>query len=173
MTSSAQRPRRTQKHTLAGLIFAPFVSLVFTVTAVTAAGTAQQMYLAAMAREQTVRVALLAADAPVSVAADVRAVVSDYQEIVRIHPASGYSDDALWQGGLLSIDAFVRFGQERDRNAGIRLLRSLATEYPTSRRVKEVPDQLARVDATVSAAPTADQTAKLATIKEIRREVLA
>jgi N-acetylmuramoyl-L-alanine amidase len=154
------------------------------------------MYAAAMVHEQTVRAALAAPDAPPSVAADIRAVVAEYWEIVRVHPTSGYSDDALWQAGRLSIDAFLRFGQERDKNTGIRLLRLLTTEYPASRRAKEAPEQLARVDATLVSGPkrqpqtsasgapkgppvqnggTALQpgaNAKLATIKEIRREVL-
>ena len=143
------------------------VSFVLIVN-VKAAGTAQEMYFAAMAREQAVRLALVEDDAPASVTADVRAVVAAYQEIVRLHPASGYSDNALWQAGRLSIDAFLRFGQERDKNTGIRLLRFLTTEYPISRQVREVPDELARVEAGLQAAPNA----MVATIKGIRREVL-
>lgn len=138
----------------------------FVVIDISAATTAQEMYVAALAREQTVRVALAENTAPASVVADVRAVVAAYLEIVRVYPASGYSDNALWQAGRLSIDAFLRFGQERDKNQGIRLLRLLTTEYPTSRRVKEAPDELARVD-------VAPAGAKLATIKEVRRDVLA
>ncbi|HEY3044374.1 MAG TPA: N-acetylmuramoyl-L-alanine amidase [Vicinamibacterales bacterium] len=162
------------------------------ITNLQAADTAQEMYVAAMAREETVRIALAQADAPASVAADVRSVVAAYQEIVRVHPASGYSDNALWQAGRLSIDVFLRFGQERDKNTGLRLLRLLTTEYPTSRHVKEVPDQLVRVGVAsagepkgsplpvstqtppvgtaLQAGPTANS--KLATIKDIRREVL-
>jgi N-acetylmuramoyl-L-alanine amidase len=167
------------------------VSFVFCETTVVAASSAQEMYLTAMAREENVRAALApeGGNVPASVAADMRAVVAAYQEIVRLYPASGYSDDALWQAGGLSIDAFLRFGQPRDRNTGVRLLQWLKTEYPTSRHVKEVPGQLARADAAsaggpqatsplASAAGTAPQdgrkgpTAPLATIKAIRREVL-
>ena len=122
------------------------MSVVSFVATVSAAATPQEMYVAAMAREQTVRAALAEDDAPASVAADVRAVVAAYQEIVRVYPTSGYSDNALWQAGRLSIDAFLRFGQERDKNTGIRLLRLLTTALPTSRFAKEVPEQLARVD---------------------------
>jgi N-acetylmuramoyl-L-alanine amidase len=175
------------------LISVSFVSFVFA----SAAARPQAMYVAAMAREQTVRVALAEDGPPASVSADIRAVVAEYQEIVRVHPTSGYSDNALWQGGRLSIDAFLRFGQERDKNTGIRLLRLLATEYPTSRLAKDVPDQLARVDAALASGrkglplqkPSASiepkgprspggtelqpgPNAKLATIKQIRREVL-
>jgi N-acetylmuramoyl-L-alanine amidase len=135
---------------------------------VKAAGTAQDLYFAALEREQAVRLALVDADAPVSVLADVRALAAAYEEIVRLHPASGYCDDALWQASRLSLDAFVRFREGRDKKTGIRLLRFLATEYPASKRVKEVPDQLARVQEGLQNAPSA----KVATIKEIRREVL-
>ena len=133
---------------LIGLTFVSFVSFVVMDTAVLGAATAQEMYLAALAREQAVRAALAEEDDDVSArtAADARAVVRAYQEVVRVYPASGYSDNALWQAGVLSLDLFVRLGQERDRTTGIRLLRLLATEYPTSSRVREVPAQLARVD---------------------------
>jgi N-acetylmuramoyl-L-alanine amidase len=148
------------------------------------------MYVAAMAREETVRAALAQkdGDVDVSVAANARAVVAAYEEIVRLYPASGYSDNALWQAGRLSIDAFLRFGLQRDKNTGIRLLRQLTTGYPTSRQVLEVPDQLARVEAppgsggpkdpppTTSSAGNALQggpKTRIATIREIRREVLS
>ena len=161
--------------------------LVSSATIVIAAGTAQEMYLAAMAREQAVRTALTQDDDVPARVADVRAVVAAYQEIVRRHPASGYSDNALWQAGRLSIDAFLQFGQERDKTTGILLLRLLTTEYPTSRRVKEVSDQLARMDVTPAAWPEGPPlplselgtglrpgpTVKVATIREIRREALA
>ena len=80
------------------------------------------MYNDALAREQTVRAALNAADATPAVLADVRAVVAGYEAVVRHYPASGYSDNALWQAGRLSLDAFARFGQAADKDAGIRML---------------------------------------------------
>jgi N-acetylmuramoyl-L-alanine amidase len=97
--------------------------------------------------------------------------------MVREHPASGYSDNALWQAGRLSLDAFERFGQERDKEAGVRLLQRLASEYPTSRLVKRVPDQLARVAPPTVSVGNGLQTVstivpKLATIKDIRRTLL-
>jgi len=144
-----------------------FVS--FVVINVSAAPTPQEMYLAAMAREQAVRLSMADTEAPATIA-DIRAVVAAYQEIVRLYPASGYSDNALWQGGRLAIDAFFRFGQERDKNTGIRLLRLLTMEYPTSRRVKEVPDQLARVEGASTIPP---KNLPFATIKDVRRELLA
>jgi N-acetylmuramoyl-L-alanine amidase len=214
MFFSPQRTLRTRRTLLNGSIFVSLVSFVVASAATTvvasAAKTPQEMYFAAMAREQTVRVVLAQDDTPASVAADVRAVVAAYQEIVRVHPASGYSDNALWQAGCLSIDVFLRFGEERDKNLGLRLLKLLTAEYPTSSRVKDVPDEIARVDVASAGGPkdppqppspegaalpppsrtgaalpppsrvaTATQggptssTAGLATITEIRREVLA
>ena len=148
------------------------VSIVFSTTVI-AASTAQEMYLAAMAREQTVRAAFEQEDpdGAARAAADVRAVITAYQEIVKLYPASGYSDNALWQAGRLSIDAFFRFGQERDKNTGVRLLRLLTTGYPTSPQAKEVPSQLTRVNAAVADRPQGPP--RLATIRQIRREVLS
>jgi hypothetical protein len=97
------------------------------------------MYEDALAREQTVRAELTGDQPPPAVLKDVRAVVSDYQAVVRRHPASAYSDNALWQAGRLSLDAFARFGDGQDKDTALRLLRALATEYPTSKLTKEVP----------------------------------
>src|SRR6476620_829470 len=103
MSLSTQRTLRTRTKILRALIVVSFVSLAFPVATAFAATTAQEMYGAAMAREETVRAALAQKDGDVegSVAADARAVVAAYQEIVRLFPASGYSDNALWQAGRL------------------------------------------------------------------------
>src|SRR3954469_18226808 len=119
--------------------------LVFPSASVGAAATPQDLYGAALAREQVVRTALAAEDASASVYTEIRSVVAAYQDVVRKYPASGYSDNALWQAGTLSLDAFRLFGQDQDRITGIRLLRLLTSEYPTSRLVADVPGQLARV----------------------------
>src|SRR3981081_1608576 len=108
---------RTQRKILHALIFVSFVSLAFPVATVIAATTAQEMYVAAMAREETVRAALAQKEGDVAggVAADARAVVAAYREIVRLFPASGYSDNALWQAGRLSIDGFFPFWVARGK----------------------------------------------------------
>jgi N-acetylmuramoyl-L-alanine amidase len=62
----------------------------------------------------------------------------------------------------LSLDAFERFGRVEDKTVGLRLLRMLGANYPTSKLVKLIPDQLTRFES----------AAKLATIGEIRRAVL-
>ena len=152
-----------------------------------AAPAVRTMYTQAMAREQTVRAALSAPDAAPAVLSEARAVVAAYENLVRHYPASGYSDNALWQAGRLSLDAFTRFGQAPDKDAGVRILKKLAATYPTSKLVKQIPEQLTRAeqrgaDAAPSAAvPLAPPAATaspapfrsgLATIKDIRRAVL-
>src|SRR5205085_2544102 len=96
-----------------------------------AAPAPKPMYEAALEREQAVRATLNAADDR-TVLADVRTLAAAYEAIVRRYPTSGYSDNALWQAGLLELDAYARFGDSGDKTAGVRLLRSLAARYPSS-----------------------------------------
>ena len=111
-----------------------------------AAPPVRTMYTRALAQEETLRAALAAPDAAPSVLDDTRAVVAAYEAIVRHYPASGYSDNALWQAGRLALDAFARFGQPADRDTGVRLLRRLAAGYPTSKFVAQVPEILKTVN---------------------------
>jgi len=151
--------------------------------------TAREMYTAALAREQTARIAL-AADSPDSgTLAEVRSVVNAYDALVRAFPASGYTDDALWQGGRLALDAFFKFNQTREKTTATRLLRLLASDYPASKFAKQVPEQLARIDqpAAPKGAPLHEEPARgaavgdalqgvpsrLRTVTAIRRTVLA
>jgi N-acetylmuramoyl-L-alanine amidase len=104
------------------------------------------MYTDALVEEQIVRAALAAPDAAPDVLADVHVVVKAYEVVVARHPASGYSDNALWQAGRLSLDAFLQFGQRGDKDAALRIFRRLAVGYPTSSLAKQVPEQLARIE---------------------------
>ncbi len=152
---------------------------------------AETLYADAMAKEKAVRTALLPEQPPITVLKAVRTVVEQYELLVRSYPTSGYCDDALWHGGQLSLDAFQKFREARDRDAGLRLLRALASEYPASKFAKQVPDQLARAArlGEPKAEPTTTNgathrlagavsgtsigtTAGVATIKDIRRAVL-
>ena len=157
------------------------------------------MYTEALAREQSVRQALDAGDATAAILPDVRAVITAYEAVMRHYPASGYGDNALWQGGRLALDAFAQFGQPADKDTAVRLLRKLADTFPTSRLAAQVPAQLARAESPAPALPTppvvnskpldppkaarataatgegeerAPLTGKVATIKGIRRTVL-
>jgi N-acetylmuramoyl-L-alanine amidase len=145
----------------------------------------ESMYADTVGKETAVRKALADPQAQTPVLRAVRTVVSDYESIVRFYPASGYSDDALWRAGLVSLDAFNKFGDPRDRDASIRLLRALASQYPSSSLVKHVPEVLALLGggpggpgvpapAPIQPAPAAAFApgAKLATIKNIQRATL-
>jgi len=142
------------------------------------APTVQALYADALAKEKAVRTAL-ADDLPAPAALKaVRTVVGDYEAVVRRHPASGYSDDALWNAGQLSFEAFAKFGETYDRTSGERLFRLLVSEYPTSKWVKQAAIQIALRPAasptpTLSAGTTTPGASRrVATITRIDREVL-
>jgi len=157
-----------------------------------AQGTDRDLYAGALAHERAARAALSDINAPAdSSLSEVRAAVSAYLTLPNRHPASGYSDNALWQAGRLSLDAFARFGDDRDRKTGMRLLRRLAVAYPTSKLAKRVPaaidaigsadsetapiERAAAPNATrnvAAAAPPVAPTGPTATIRGIKRTVL-
>ncbi len=140
------------------------------------APTPQTLYADALAKEKAVRAAL-AGDLPAAAALKaVRTVVGDYEGIVRRFPASGYSDDALWNGGQLSLEAFQKFGEAQDRATGQRLLRQLVAGYPTSKWTKHADSyrEASGPGAPVPPTPAAASGAarRVATITRIDREVL-
>jgi len=116
----------------------------------------RDLFAAAMAREKSVRATFEGTPAPGAALKDVHAVVTAFQTLVRRFPASGYSDDALWQAGRLELDAFARFGEPRDKDLGVRLLQRLAADYPTSKHAKRVPE----IVATLKGSPNAPDNAK-------------
>jgi N-acetylmuramoyl-L-alanine amidase len=166
------------KHGLA-LAFVSFTLLPLHARAATQTVPVQTMYADVRAKDQAVRKALADASASPTVLKAVRTVVADYETLVRQYPLSGYSDDALWFGGWLSLDAFEKFGDEHDRIAAIRLWRTLASQYPSSKLAKQVPQQLAKIVKAAepdpaARAPQAAAPARtpLAGLKGIRRAVL-
>jgi N-acetylmuramoyl-L-alanine amidase len=84
-----------------------------------------------------------------------RGVVNAYNAIVRRFPASGYSDNALWQGGNLALLAFQRFGQAADRRTAERLLKRLKEQYPSSSLAARVEEALGAGDAPATSPPPA------------------
>ena len=84
----------------------------------------------------------------------IRAAVAAYERVVRRYPASGYADNALWQGAELSRLAWERFGNDADRKTGVRLLKLLESGYPSSSLLSGAEQALARFE-TVKAAPPA------------------
>lgn len=134
----------------------PIALAVLAAVPATAAPTVRAMYADATAQEKAVRTALADPAVSESVLKAVRTVVASYEAIVRQHPASSYSDNALWQAGRLALEAFERFGKPREKDAGLRLLRLLASEYPTSALARRVPEVLAASDAGGSNAASAE-----------------
>ena len=66
---------------------------------------------------------------------------------MRRYPASGYADNALWQGAELARLAWERFGDDADKQTGVRLLKQLQSGYPSSSLLPGVEAALARFDA--------------------------
>ena len=94
-----------------------------------AADSAQERYREALAAEQALRVeANLTPDAW-------RAAIRQYEAIVRRFPTSGYSDNALWQAAGLARDLAAETGDTREKERAVKLLRSLVSEYPSSKLV--------------------------------------
>jgi N-acetylmuramoyl-L-alanine amidase len=100
-----------------------------------------------------------------------RILVGAYEDIAQLFPSSPYGDDSLRRGAALAADAFWEFGQPEDRTRALRLFNALATRYPKSALLKDVPSQVQRLDA---ARPTAAELNPAGVVlKTIRREPLA
>jgi N-acetylmuramoyl-L-alanine amidase len=144
----------------------PFVLITFIAAAIVLASVAsaqslsvRMLYADALAKETAVRAALSARNTPLSVLKAVRTVVADFEALVRRHPTSAYCDDALWHAARLSSDAFTRLGEERERVAAQRLLRTLALQYPASKFAKQATSIIAAADAPGKMAPVRPATA--------------
>jgi len=145
---TSPRPSRHPVKTAALLLVTAAVVLA---PEIAAAQTAHAMYTKALARERQLRDA---ANRPTL--AQLRAAVRGYEGVVRRHPRSGYSDNALWQGGNLALLAFERFGQADDRRTAVRLLTRLKDQYPSSSLVPRAVETIARA---ASARPPASTAA--------------
>ena len=80
--------------------------------------------------------------------------------LVRQHPASGYSDNALWQAANLASLAYERFGTEADKKTAARLFTLLAKEYPTSKLVARATEALIGLDSTPASPPAPTAVAR-------------
>jgi N-acetylmuramoyl-L-alanine amidase len=89
----------------------------------------------------------------------IRAAVAAYERVVRRYPASGYADNALWQGAELSRLAWERFGNDADRKTGVRLLKLLESGYPSSSLLAGAEQALARFEAVKTTPPAAPPAA--------------
>ena len=143
--------------TIAALLMAVAIGLASPAPAQAANG-AQTLYTRALERERVVREQ---EDRPALL--QLRGLVKTYEAIVRRFPASGYSDNALWQAGNLALLAHERFGQASDRRTAERLLTLLKRGYPSSSLAKRVDEALEGRDdgkAVASARSKPSETAK-------------
>ena len=140
-----------------------------------AAQSAETMYTDRLAREAALRDELGLApqlrakppgEASTALLRRVRATVAAYEEIIGRFPRSGYSDNALWQGGMLSADAFWQFGDTRDRATALGMFARLKSEYPTSSLIARI----ASVSARLNGSPASPD--HLTTLTAVRRDVL-
>jgi N-acetylmuramoyl-L-alanine amidase len=91
---------------------------------------------------------------------ELRAVIAEYEAIVRRFPQSDFDDNALWQGAGLAIEAFDLYRQTHDLGTGQRLLRLLEANHPKSSLAPRVDERLHQLDT----------LGGVARLEEIRRE---
>jgi N-acetylmuramoyl-L-alanine amidase len=113
-----------------------------------AAQPPRELYNRAMERDRTVRDAR---EQPTL--RQIRQAVAAYERVVRRYPASGYSDNALWQASELSRLAWERFGEEADRQTSLRLLEQLQAGYSSSSLIPGVAAAIAKIEADKAVAP--------------------
>jgi N-acetylmuramoyl-L-alanine amidase len=113
-----------------------------------------------------------------------RTLAQTYEDIVRLFPGSGHSDNALWQAAVLAGDTFWEFGEAADRVLALRLFRLLQARYPSSSLLKQVPAHVARLEAADATPPDLARTVPReapglaspprasSTLRSIRRERL-
>ena len=160
------------KSTMLTLVFVASTALAG-VPAATAQTTAKLAHARALATEREIR------DAAQPKLQQIRTAVRQWEAIVLRYPASGYSDNALWQGGNLALFAFERFGESFDKRTGVRLLTQLVKEYPSSSLVPGAKEVLASTPPPFSssaAAPVARASTPSAAgavmIRDVKRSTL-
>ena len=119
-------------------LLASAVIVLATAGTLFAQGSAREMYTQALADERELRALTRE---PLTLTA-LRNGIAAYEATVRSYPRSGYSDNALWQGAGLALEAYDRFRDKKDLHTGLRLLRALPREYPTSSLVPRVDERL-------------------------------
>jgi N-acetylmuramoyl-L-alanine amidase len=151
-----------------------------TVAQAGAGSSARTLYERALEREAAVRSGGSAANP-----AQVRNVIAAYESLVRRFPTSAYSDNALWQAANLALLLSQQYGQEDDKQAALRLLARLKSQYPAStlapranellRGLRTAPLPAAApppVAPGASAAAAVPAPPSIATIRAIKRTVM-
>jgi N-acetylmuramoyl-L-alanine amidase len=150
------------------------------------ASSPRTLYTDALVRERVLRQEIenQRADSPSPLLLRrMRTLVETYGRMARQFPTSGYMDNALWQGALLSADAFWTFGEEADKTTALELFSALTSGFPRSSLVREVPAHVKRLKAARPTPVAVPVRAEAATPKSapgrptnaltaVRREVL-
>jgi N-acetylmuramoyl-L-alanine amidase len=143
-------------HSFAKSAVVVLVALAPTVHAQTAATSQpKKLYDDALVRERILRQELQHAgtqEAQSAVLLRVRALTGAYDDMSRLFATSGYADNALWQGAVLSADAFWEFGDAVDRATALRLFAALSSRFPSSDLTPKVASHTKRLQ---EAKPTA------------------
>jgi N-acetylmuramoyl-L-alanine amidase len=132
----------------------PVVTPTAAASPAAAADSAESIYSRALGRERELR-----DDISGATLGQLRAVVRNYETLVRRFPRSGYCDNALWQGGNLAMLIFERYDRVEDRQTAVRLLKWLREGYPSSPFRARATDQLEALDSSRPAASASSQTA--------------
>ena len=78
---------------------------------------------------------------------ELRRAITAYEMILRRFPSSAYDDHALWQAAGLAIEAYDRYRERQDLEAGIRLLGSLEQSHGNSPFAARVPERRRQLEA--------------------------
>ncbi|HET9360971.1 MAG TPA: N-acetylmuramoyl-L-alanine amidase, partial [Vicinamibacterales bacterium] len=150
--------------------------------------SSKAVYTDALAREQVLRRSMdeeKATPEPTALLEQVRTLVGDYERMSRRFPASGYMDNALWQGALLAADSFWTWGAAEDKDAALRLFAAIRSRFPASsliaqsashvKRLKQARPQPsdAPVRASLATPPPAILPGVPVALTAIRRDVLS
>ena len=128
--------------------------------------TAKSLYARAQSREQAARKALDGGRPADVVRKDIARTIASYEAVVAKYPRSAYSDNALWQAGMLWASSYARYRVESDRTDALRLLKRLASEYPTSSLMRQAKPALARLNGT-SGSPLTTEVSSTAGAKAL------
>lgn len=148
-----------------GSVRTAFAGLLITATVVTLHGQSTDpaaLFQQALRRETLLRQELDAArdGAPGSVLLErIRVLVGSYEDLARLFAKSDSSDDSLSHGGMLAADAYAKFGEARDRETALRLLRSLSARFPTSPFATQATTRVRTLESARSAPPVAAASA--------------
>lgn len=100
-------------------------------------GTAQSLYIEALASERTLR-----QPGSLPTVDELRAIIAQYEHVFTEFSRSPFADHALWQASGLATKAFEYYGHTKDYDKALRLLTHLSTNHPVSQFFDRVPERL-------------------------------